>query len=135
MAARKPRIVIPRNPDELIKLLKLVLDKHAADGASSALKDVEMSPLGAMTATADKENKDGEAFRKKAETCTELRDQALGLHTKSIEAGTALFILLKVRDTLAARFKGQEQKLGDWGFTVDASPKAKKDKGGAEKSK
>ena len=135
MAARKPRIEIPKNPDDLIKLLEKVTTKHEKDAANSPLKDLEMSPFKSLTAEAKKQHSDGEDFRKKAESCTQARDLALGTGRKAVEKGTALFILLKIRDTLMGRYKGEEQKLGDWGFAVDASPKAKGAKGGAEKAK
>ena len=131
MAARKPRVEVPRNPDALIKLLKKLCAKHAADGANSPLKDLEnIGDLPGLCDAADKEHVAGEDFRQQAEQCTERRDKALGLHTSAVEEGTALWHLMAVRDVLLGRFKGREHRLGDWGFVVDASPKAVKPKGG-----
>ena len=135
MAARKPRVEIPRNPEELIKLLKAVTKKHDADGASSPLKDMNISAVKAQTAEADKQHTDGESFRKKAEDCTQARDKALGLSKKAVEDGTAIWHVMAMRDVLMGVYKGREQKLGEWGFTVDASPKARPAKSGADKSK
>ena len=134
MAARKPRIEIPSNPEELIALLEKVLAKHGKDAANSPLKDLAMSPLGSLTAEAKKQHADGKDYSKKSETCTQARDLALGASKGAVERGTARFILLQIRDTLMGRYKGEEQKLGDWGFSVDASPKAKS-KGDASKVK
>lgn len=38
---------------------------------------------------------------------------------------TTIFPSTQVRDLLSVAFKGHEHTLGDWGFTVDASPQAK----------
>lgn len=135
MAAKKPRVVIPRNPELLIKLLKKVVKKHQDDAASSPLKDFDMSTLSGMATEADKQHTDGDDFRKKAEACTQLRDKALGLHTTSVEEGTALWTLMAARDLLMGLYKGKEQKLGDWGFEVDASVKTKPAKNGSDSAK
>lgn len=135
MAAKKPRVVIPRNPELLIKLLKKVVKKHQDDAVKSPLKDFDMSKLGGMTTEADKQHTDGEDYRKKAEACTQLRDKALGLHTTSVEEGTALWVLMSVRDLLMGLYKGKEQKLGEWGFEVDASVKARPAKNGSDSAK
>ena len=39
--ARKPRVVIPKNPGELIKLTGAVYTRHMADGAKSPLLILE----------------------------------------------------------------------------------------------
>lgn len=135
MAARKPRVEIPRNPEELIKLLKAVTKKHDADGATSPLRDMAISTVKGQMVEAEKQHTDSEAFRKKSEECTQARDKALGLSKKAIEDGTALWHVMAMRDVLMGIFKGREQKLGEWGFSVDGSQKSKPAKNGADKAK
>ncbi|MFN0067769.1 MAG: hypothetical protein ACKVYV_09055 [Limisphaerales bacterium] len=66
-----------------------------------------------------------EALRQKAEQCTEARDRTLGIASARTEEGTALFAVLAAREVLLGLHKGREHRLGDWGFEVDASPRAK----------
>jgi len=59
-------------------------------------------------------------LHKDAVTATENRDLALGLSEEqnSETTGTVDFYLRSVIDVLLGKFRGNEQKLGDWGFTV-----------------
>ena len=52
-----------------------------------------------------------------AETATENRDIALGANNPV--KGTVTAYVRSVRDILSGIYKGNEQKLGDWGFEVD----------------
>jgi len=55
-------------------------------------------------------------FYRDAETATQNRDLALG--TNDPVKGTVLNYVRSVRDILSGIYKGNEQKLGDWGFDV-----------------
>ena len=54
-----------------------------------------------------------------AETATQNRDFALGGDSPS--KVTVGYYVRAVRDVLLGIYKGNEQKLGDWGFDVDMS--------------
>jgi hypothetical protein len=116
------RISIPTNPDDLIALAKSIGTKHAADGAGSPLTALNMADMGAKTTTADTQNQASAKLYRDAETATQNRDIALGA-SKSTQ-GTVSFYVAAVRDMLLGLYKGNEQKLGDWGFTVDQSTQA-----------
>lgn len=113
------RINIPRNPDELIALAKSITDKHTADGAGSPLAGLEMADMVTKTTTADTENKTATKLYRDAEKATQNRDNALG--SENPVKGTVNHYVRSVRDVLAGLYKGNEQKLGDWGFEVDSS--------------
>jgi hypothetical protein len=119
------RVNIPKNPDALIALAQSIGKKHTADGATSPLASLNMADFSAKTGTADTQNQASAKLYRDAETATQNRDLALG--DKSTQ-GTVNCYVASVRDVLLGLYKGNEQKLGDWGFEVDqsapASPKA-----------
>ena len=114
------RVNIPTNPDALVALAKSISDKHVADGAGSPLAGLNMADLATKTATADTQNQASKKAYRDAELATQNRDLALGAG-KSTQ-GTVNYYVAAARDLLLALNKGNEQKLGDWGFTVDQSP-------------
>ena len=116
------RVVIPKNPDDLIKLSKGIGDKHTADGAGSPLASLNMADFTAKTATADAQNQASAKLYRDAEKATQNRDLALGGDRTT--QGTVNYYVAAVRDMLLGIYKGNEQKLGDWGFTVDQSAAA-----------
>ena len=113
------RVIIPKNPDDLIKLSKSIGTKNTADGAGSPLASLNMADFTAKTATADTQNQASAKLYRDAEQATQNRDLALG--AGRITPGTVNYYVTAVRDILLGIYKGNEQKLGDWGFTVDQS--------------
>jgi hypothetical protein len=109
-------ITIPENPQELRGLSELVHAKHVVDGAASKLAGLDMADLlikknSAKTfdETAGQQNRDKEqAF--------EDRDLLLGV--KNNNPGTLNFYAKSCRDVLLGLNRGQERKLGGWGFNV-----------------
>lgn len=125
MAARKPRVRIPRTAEGLLTLTERLCARHDADAAASPLAGLDMARLKANCTLAKTEHGRASEFRQKAEQCTEVRDRTLGIASAKTEEGTALFTVLAARDVLLGLHKGREHRLGDWGFEVDASPKAR----------
>ena len=113
------RVIIPKNPDDLIGLAKSIGTKHTADGAGSPLANLNTADFTAKTTAADTQNQLSAKMYRDAETATQNRDLALG--AGRITPGTVNYYVTAVRDILLGIYKGNEQKLGDWGFTVDQS--------------
>ncbi len=113
------RVIIPKNADDLIALAKAIGVKHTADGAGSVLAGLNMTDLAAKATAADTQNQASAKAYRDAELATQNRDNALG--TDRSTQGTVSYYVTAVRDLLLALNKGNEQKLGDWGFTVDQS--------------
>ncbi len=115
------RINIPSNPDLLIQLASTILAKHTALGAASPLAGIDgIASFGTQVTAADTHNKNAKDFAQKSEQATETRDNALGYDTTT--PGSVRYVVTAARDVLAAVNKGNEHKLGDWGFVVDATP-------------
>ena len=115
------RINVPKNPDQLIQLAKSIVAKHTNDGAASPLGGLEMADMAVKTNTADTENKNAARFRRDGETATQNRDIALGSGPSGPVKGTVEHFVKSTRDVLLGLNKGNEQRLGDWGFGVDTS--------------
>lgn len=128
MAKNNYRIDIPGNPDDLIALGKKIKDKHVALGDNSPIKGVKDIDLfaGKLT-TADTKNELSKQLYRDAEKATQDRDLPLG-HVGQLREQTVRYWVTSARDVLLGLNKGNEQALGDWGFTVDTSPPVKKTK-------
>ncbi len=113
------RVIIPANPDDIIALAKGIVAKHTADGAASPLSGLNMADFAAKVATADTENQASAQAYRDAELATQNRDIALGADRTT--KGTVNYYVAAARDMLLGLNKGNEQKLGDWKFTVDQS--------------
>ncbi len=117
----EPQVIIPRNADKLTKLVGKVLEKHTEDGAGSILSVFDMAALATLnTAAAQKLTAGAKANRDK-ETATQNRNLALGISKgqTSRTPRTVLFHVCSIRDTLLGIYRGREQSLGDWGYTVN----------------
>ena len=117
----KMRIPIPENKDQFITLAKALLAKHTELGAASPLNGIEgIANLAALVNTADINNQQSKLLAKQATTATEACDKAIGPDAKT--PGGLRFLVTASRGTLAGQNRGQEHKLGDWGFGVIAAP-------------
>ncbi len=121
MAKKTARVVIPRNPEELIDLGEGIIEKHNEDPANSPIAGLDMAEFENLVLDAKKKNAEAKKLRKDAETATEDRDSLLG-HRKdqnSNTLGTVLNYVSRSRDILLGNFRGNEQHLGDYGFVVN----------------
>jgi hypothetical protein len=112
------RINIPSNKDKLIALSKAILAKHTDLGAASPLGGLKIADWTASTAKADTENKKAAQLRRDAEIATENCDLAIGDNRNPL---TVEYNVRSARDILAGLNKGNERKLGEWGFEVDSA--------------
>ena len=113
------RVKIPKNKDAAIKLAQSILQKHQADGAASPLAALNIADMTAKTGAADTQNQLSAKLYRDAETATQNCDLAVG--TDFTTPGTVNYYNTSARDLLLGIYKGNEQKLGDWGFEVDQS--------------
>ena len=128
MGRRNLRVEIPRNAEELLKLAKRIIEKHLADGVASELNGVDMAGFTDQHTIADLAHEKADQKKRESEQEREQRDLALGLAKiqKSTEKGTILYLVTSIRDTLQGKFRGEEHKLGAWGFNIETSPRTKK---------
>jgi hypothetical protein len=116
----KGRINIPLNIEENLDLAKKVFDKHKADGASSLLnnlQDYDWDKIGANVSICLAKHLEAEEYRRKMEGAYRERDLHLPEINEALRASKSL---------LKAAFSKNPKKLGDWGFSVDDTPKIKK---------
>lgn len=123
----KGRIEIPRNIEENLKLAQKVFDKHKQDAAASLLKnlqDIDWDKLGTEVAICLAKHLEAEECKRKMEELYRERDLYLPQIGEALRASKSL---------LKAAFSKNPKKLGEWGFTVDDTPKIKKTKKEEEK--
>ena len=116
----KMRVEIPKNPKELLDLSIKVLTKHAADAAASPLnllQDIDIAVESSKAAAALLKHNEAEDLRLQMEKAYKDRDFLM--------SNTATFVK-NSRDLLTGMHRENMKRLGDWGFTVDHSAKAKK---------
>jgi len=120
----KPRVDIPRNPVERLKLAAAILAKHTALGAASPLKDLGWTAIGPSVATATGFDNTAKQLEKDVEKAYGGRDALQPAIDKEIN---------RSRDLLLALYADNPRLLGDYGFVVDDSPRpAKKSAAGAK---
>lgn len=123
MSKRNVRVEIPANPIDLLELAKKVSNKHIADGASSplnAMVDNKWSDSQPHIDDAIAKHKAAEEFKKKMEEAYRERDKHFEAIMGSVKSS---------RDVLLGINSKNPKALGNWGYVVNDSPKAKKEKG------
>lgn len=120
MAKVNVRVLIPRNPTELLKLAEKIYTKHTTDGATSALNalgDKNWTDNGGKIASALSINDQAKQMEKDLEELYRQRDLLVAPILSTVKASRTL---------LLGKYSENYKKLGDWGFVVDDTPKAKK---------
>ena len=118
----KGRIAIPTNIVENLQLASKVYEKHQKDGASSILNnldDMDWNTTGANVDLCLQKHLEAEELKRKMEEAYRTRDLYLPQINELLRASKGL---------LKGVFNKNPKKLGEWGFSVDDSPKVKKDK-------
>lgn len=117
--AKTFRVKVFKNAEELLKLASNIAAKHKELGANSPLNPLEWTvQADKVTEALDFHNKAKELERQ-VELAYEQRDKRL----TDIDD-----IVKQSRDLLKALYRKEPRKLGEFGFTVDDTPKAKKTK-------
>jgi hypothetical protein len=121
MARRTHRIAVKRNsPDKLIKLSKLIYDKHVQEASNSPLNIYRMDDFKDNVISAEKMRKEAIALKKKSEALMQESRKLLGIEKgqTSHSKNTILNMIGKFRDLLLVLSDGKEESLGLWGFDV-----------------
>ena len=114
------RVIIPSNAEKLLALAKQVYQKHTADGDASPLKvlsDFNWEDNGPRIDEAEALNERAKSLLKEAERVFEQRDALLRPITGTVRSSSR---------TLKGIHRASPKRLGDWGFTVDDTPRSKK---------
>ena len=115
----KPRITIPPNTPDLIKLAVAIQEQHTALGKTSPLTMLDWDEAAPEIKDASDVQKQIDKLGKDLEKLVERRNnyvEPLGDFVRSS------------RDVLAGVYRSEIRKLTDFGFKVDTTPKQKKTK-------
>ncbi len=116
------RIEISANATDGLALAQKVYDKHLADGNKSILLELDgmdWAVVGPTIAPCLADHLEAEALSKKAEELYLKRDAAWATITEIVRAS---------KNILKGKYTKNPKALGDWGYTVDDTPKPKKPK-------
>ncbi|MCU0446059.1 MAG: hypothetical protein MUE85_14210 [Microscillaceae bacterium] len=116
----KGRINIPKNVEEHLALAQKVFDKHQLDGKNSVLNtlvDLDWNTIGPKIAHCLTKHREAEEYRRKMDEAYRERDLVLPEIEEILRASKSL---------LKAVYTKNPKKMGEWGFSVDDTPKLKK---------
>ncbi|MDI9364886.1 MAG: hypothetical protein QM541_08040 [Flavobacterium sp.] len=124
MASTKGRVMVSRNPEELLKLADKVYKKHVADGAASDLNNLDAdtynwAKVGPTIAPCLQFHDLAERLKGEMEEAYRQRDALFASIDEHVKGSSAY---------LKGKYAKQPKKLGNWGFEVDDTPKAAKKK-------
>lgn len=122
MAKTTGRVVIKKNPKDILDTSQKVFDKHTSLGTKSPLRileDVDWSVTGPKIKPALDAHNLAEELKRQMEEQYSLRDAAMPEITKALKQSVNL---------LKSSFGDTPKKLAQWEIDVDDSPKAKKKK-------
>ncbi len=122
------RIVLPTNPDDVLKLLDSIIKKEESLAPNGQLTATELKDLKAYYASALAARNQQVLLYRQAEEQTKIYENSLGTDAKVDQPGNAKYIYTGLRDVLAAKNKTNLKMLADWGFDVvdEVAPKKTK---------
>ena len=115
MARNTVRIPLPVDPSEAIALLAAVRKKHADQGDASPLKGMEWEEIDPDLTAAKEQDALSDQSYLNAEKATRERNR----HMPAVNDA-----LRSARDVLLGLYRSNPKKAGDFGFTVNDSPRA-----------
>ncbi len=117
------RVEIPQNSEALSLLATYIVQKHQSNPNDSVVPPTLIEPLVILVAETTILVESSLQLRRDAETATQSRNLLLGIARtqNSKTPNTLRYYLSSIRDILLGLYRGQEQRLGDWGFEVNAS--------------
>lgn len=108
------RVDIPRNPEALLALAETICTRDAELGERSPLGFLNWSEKAPQLDEAIAAHEEAEALRRQMEAAYEKRDKLVKDATTWVRQS---------RDILTGVYRDEMRKLGDYGFTVDGSPR------------
>lgn len=115
MARLNVRIPIPVDPSETLRLLRKVMTKHGQLAAASPLAGLEWDKIGPALDRAEAQDALSDQLYRDAEKATKERNLDMPAINGAVRAA---------RDVLIGVYRSNPKKAGDFGFTVNDSPKA-----------
>ncbi len=119
MPNQSSRVTIPSNPLEIIDLAKSIVAKHEADGATSPLGQLKIgvdsfNDVMARAEPAQSDHLEAKAAERKADE--KFRD-------RDVKLASLVTMIRLSRDLLTTLHPENRKALGEWGFTVDDTPR------------
>ncbi len=118
-----PRVNIPTNPSQLTDLCVAVQEEHTRQAAASPLSILKWDDVSPVITEAEELDNKISSLSRELEKLTQR-------HRLRIEKPDGLAdFARKSRDILSGVYRNEMKKLGDFGFDVNDTPKARKTNG------
>jgi hypothetical protein len=121
MSRTNVKVEMPANkPDEMTALADKVVAHDSEMGTESPLVKDEVAALKAKNSSAKDKRERAEKMHAEAESLNQqgLIDIGVAKGQDSKTAGTVYTMMTNIRDTLLIKYKGQEERLSEWGYKV-----------------
>src|SRR2546430_14602828 len=109
------RIPIPEDPSDTIRLMRTVSDKHTELAAASPLGGLEWDKISPALDSAETQDALSDRCYRDAEKATKERNLQMPVVNEALRAA---------RDVLLGVYRSNPNKAGDFGFTVNDSPRS-----------
>ncbi len=122
MTRKTVRVEVPTHkPDQFISLAESINSKHESLGEASPLVSLNKMDVFSGKLGEGKQLRDeSKELKRSSESKMEQAKLNLGLATGQTSAtpDTVYNLMLRVRDLLLVTYRGNEEKLSEWGFKV-----------------
>jgi hypothetical protein len=121
MARKTVRVDVPSSKAErLLQLGKDILDMHNDPNSNSPLNPAKVAKLQSAVSIADSNHTEAKQHEAQAQSGRQVRDTALGIADGQTAQtpDTVLFHVTDARDVLLNAYRGNEEKLSEFGFNV-----------------
>lgn len=116
----KGRVAINRNIEEMLDLAAKIYAKHLEDGANSYLhhlEDANWDEIGPTISEVLAHHQQAESLKAQAEERYRMRDAKFK---------PVMELIRSTKNLLKGKYAKSPKTLGNWGFSVDDTPRAKK---------
>lgn len=120
------RVKMSTSAEAIINLAQMVIQKHKELGSESPLKVLDWDKQAENITKAEQLHKQAKEYERLAEQMHEQRNVLVNELNE---------LLKQSRDLLKALYRNEPRKLGEFGFTVDDTPRRKKTKEPTDKTK
>ena len=124
MARRTVKVEIPEGkPEDLISLAKSITERYTQDVQNNPLRLLPMEEFVHKQVAASEKRKEAKRLLDQGQSSLSEAEKIMGIsagQSRQTE-GTLLYHLTAIRDQLLLAFRGNEEKLRDYGFKVTVS--------------
>ncbi|MEO7089081.1 MAG: hypothetical protein ABIZ51_09840 [Bacteroidia bacterium] len=132
MGKRTVRVKVPSNkPGDLLRLAQRILEKSTIDGLKCPIATTDLASMQSLTDSALLSRTHSIELREESENEMQAARVAMGIEKGQTNStpNTLNYLIAKMRDVLMATYRGREEELSEYGFSVVTGSYVPKSKG------